>query len=133
MNRPDVLVREHDDTDVFLTACARLLHENVLQLEAAASRVSELVLVGARPDPGLVVALQAFDRLKQAFEALSHALAVYGRHCGAAHEDRQRYVLETVDQIGLADLRERMLDHIAPALPESPVAECEQMEMDVEF
>lgn len=42
-------------------------------------------------------------------------------------------MLETVDQICLADLRERMLDHIAPALPESPVAECEQMEMDVEF
>lgn len=133
MNRSDALARKHDGGDVFLAACARLLHENVLQLEAAASHVSELVLVGARPDPGLVVALQAFDRLKQAFEALSHALAGYGRHCGAGHEDRERYVLETVERIGLADLRERMRDHIAPAFPESPDAGCEQMEMDVEF
>ncbi len=66
-----------DDIGAFLSVFAALLLDDVLRLEEISGRVTELVMGAGRPDRELIVSLQAFDRLKQEFEALGDALAKY--------------------------------------------------------
>ncbi len=129
---------ENEDIGVFLTACSKLLHENVGVLESAASTVSDLVARSGASDPSLVVALQGFDRLKQEFEALSVALSGYAEHFKGemVPAERKRYLHDAVERITVAELQTRLLDHISVVLYE-PIepdeAQKAQIEVDVEF
>ena len=66
-----------DDIGAFLSAFAALLLDDVLRLDEISGCVTETAPGAGRPDRELIVSLQAFDRLKQEFEALGDALAKY--------------------------------------------------------
>jgi hypothetical protein len=104
----------------FLSAFAGLVLDNVSDLERAASRVSELVIGGGRPDRDLIVALQSFDRLKQEFEALGGALAHYADVIGQLPFDGDEGIQlgrDAVATITVADLKHRMMGRLDSDMP----------------
>jgi hypothetical protein len=112
-----VAVRESaDDIGAFLSVFAALLLDDVLRLEEISGRVTELVMGGSgRPDRELIVSLQAFDRLKQEFEALGDTLAKYAEATNdlpLAGEERARLGREVVATITVADLKDRLLSRL---------------------
>lgn len=110
-----------DDVGAFLSVFAALLLDNVLHFEDASSRVTDLVMgATARPDRDLIVALQAFDRLKQEFEALGDALTRYAKSINAvpfAGEERAQLGRDVVAKITIADLKDRLLRRLDGDLP----------------
>ncbi len=127
-----------DNTGAFLSVFAALLLDNVLRLEETASRVTDLVMSSGRPDRGLVVALQGFDRLKQEFEALGDALARYADATNGlplAGEERAKLGREVVAAITVHDLKDRLLLQLEddlPMMPTPPLGEVDAAEIDVD-
>ena len=101
-----------NDFGAFLSIFAALLLENVWQFEETASRVSEMVMSSGKPSRELVVTLQAFDRLKQEFEALGDALARYAETTNTlplSGEERAQIGRDIIAAISVADLKARLL------------------------
>jgi len=123
-----------------LTVFAALFLDNVRSLEDTVSQVTDLVTRDGRPDNELIVTLQSFDRLKQEFEALGAALALYAdsEHVPVpAGEGFAQFARHVIDAIVLADLRDRLLSQLqnrtqtfVPSLPE-PSAD--EIDVDVIF
>jgi hypothetical protein len=117
-----VTVRDSsDDIEAFLSVFAALLLDNVLRFEEIAGRVTELVMGAGRPNRELIVALQAFDRLKQEFEALGDALSRYAGSTSAlptAGEERAQLGRDVIATITVADLRDRLLHRLQSGLPD---------------
>ena len=106
-----------NDFGAFLSIFAALLLENVFRFEETASRVSELVMGGTKPDRELVVTLQGFDRLKQEFEALGDALARYAEATNTlplSGDERMQIGRDIIAAISVADLKDRLLRRFAP-------------------
>jgi hypothetical protein len=109
-----------DDVGAFLSVFAALLLDNVLHLEDVSGRVTDLVMSTGRPDRDLIVALQAFDRLKQEFEALGDALTRYAKSINAASfagEERVQLGRDVISKITIADLKDRLLRRLDGDLP----------------
>jgi hypothetical protein len=109
-----------DDVGAFLSVFAALLLDNVLHLEDVSGRVTDLVMTTGRPDRDLIVALQAFDRLKQEFEALGDALTRYAKSINAASfagEERFQLGRDVISKITIADLKDRLLRRLDGDLP----------------
>jgi hypothetical protein len=109
-----------DDVGAFLSVFAALLLDNVLHLDDVSGRVTNLVMNAGRPDRDLIVALQAFDRLKQEFEALGDALTRYAKSINAAPlvgEERAQLGRDVVLKITIADLKDRLLRGLDGNLP----------------
>lgn len=109
-----------DDVGAFLSVFAALLLDNVLHLEDVSGRVTDLVMSTGRLDRDLIVALQAFDRLKQEFEALGDALTRYAKSINAAPfvgEERAQLGRDVVSKIAIADLKDRLLRRLDSNLP----------------
>jgi len=101
-----------NDFGAFLSIFAALLLENVWQFEETASRVSEMVMSSGKPSRELVVTLQAFDRLKQEFEALGDSLARYAESTNTlplSGEERAQVGRDIIAAISVADLKARLL------------------------
>ncbi len=121
---------------------AALLLDNVLRLEEAVGRVTDLIMSSGRPDRELVVTLQSFDRLKQEFEALGDALTRYAESTNAvppAGEERVQLGEEVIGAITVADLKDRLLFRLKEQLPDladmPKILEMDntQLEVDVVF
>jgi hypothetical protein len=109
-----------NDVGAFLSVFAALLLDNVLHLEDVSGRVTDLVMTTGRPDRDLIVALQAFDRLKQEFEALGDALTRYAKSINAASfagEERAQLGRDVISKITIADLKDRLLRRLDGDLP----------------
>lgn len=118
-----------DDIGAFLSVFAALLLDDVLRLEEISGRVTELVMGAGRPDRELIVSLQAFDRLKQEFEALGDALAKYAELTNDlpfAGEERARLGRDVVAAITVADLKDRLLRRLQSDPPLNGVAHLEE-------
>lgn len=118
-----------DDIGAFLSVFAALLLDDVLRLEEISGRVTELVMGAGRPDRELIVSLQAFDRLKQEFEALGDALAKYAELTNdlpLAGEERARLGRDVVAAITVADLKDRLLRRLQSDPPLNGVANLEE-------
>jgi hypothetical protein len=130
-----------DNTGAFLSVFAALLLDNVLRLDETAGRVTDLVMGNGRPDREMVVALQAFDRLKQEFEALGDALARYADATNGlplAGEERAKLGREIVATITVHDLKDRLLLRLQDDLPMMPApslgeVDPAEIDVDVEF
>ena len=130
-----------DDTGAFLSVFASLLLDNVSCFEKTANEVTDLVMGHGRPTKEMIVTLQAFDRLKQEFEALGNALACYAVATNAlpqSGEERMRLGQEVIAKVSVADLKDRLLDRLqsyAPKIPASqtPSLVADDVDVDVEF
>ena len=131
-----------DNVGAFLAVFAALLLDNVLRLEEAVGRVTDLIMSSGRPDRELVVTLQSFDRLKQEFEALGDALTRYAESTNAvppAGEERVQLGEEVIGAITVADLKDRLLFRLKEQLPDladmPKILEMDntQLEVDVVF
>jgi hypothetical protein len=71
----------------------------------------------ARPDRELVVALQDFDRLQQEFAALGDVIAYFSATTNGqiAGEQWEHHGRQAIAAINVADLRDRLLDHLRSA------------------
>jgi hypothetical protein len=125
-----------------LGVLATLFLDNVRELEDTVARVTDLVMRDSKPDRELIVTLQGFDRLKQEFEALSGALARYADSTHtllplANDEPRQPFGRDVIDDITLADLKERFLDRLENGLgtvfQPLPEPSEDELEVDVVF
>lgn len=119
------MTREESDSDdgAFLAVFAALLLDNVLRLDETVGTVTDYVMA-SKPSRDLVVTLQAFDRLKQEFEALGDALTRYAEaHNAAPLNADQRSQLEqnVIAGITVHDLKERLLSRLEPDLPDLPL------------
>lgn len=127
-----------DDAGAFLAVFAALLLDNVLRLEDTVGRVTDLVMAIGRPDREMIVTLQAFDRLKQEFEALGDALTRYAEATNATPmegEEREQLEQNVIAAITVADLKERLLRRLQDDLPEviaPQIAEAVAAEVDVD-
>lgn len=92
------------EQDQFVGALANTLADSVLHLQQAVDRVTNLVMADQKPSREMIVAFQAFDRLKQEFEGLSNAL----RHYAAAGPAEAGVVETAIASITVSDLRERL-------------------------
>lgn len=96
----------------FLAVFAKLLLDNVLNLEETVSSVTDLIMRRGRPDREMVVTLQSFDRLKQEFEALGVALTHFAETANSSSLDREenkKLQQKIVASINVADLKDRLL------------------------
>ena len=138
-----IVTTEEPDNDAgaFLAVFAALLLDNVLRLEDTVGRVTDLVMAIGRPDREMVVTLQAFDRLKQEFEALGDALTRYAEATNdTSMGDEERVQLEqsVIAAITVADLKERLLRRLQDDLPEVIAPQISELvaaeiDVDVEF
>ena len=130
-----------DNTGAFLAVFAALLLDNVLRLEDTVGRVTDLVMAIGRPDREMIVTLQAFDRLKQEFEALGDALTRYAEVTNATPmegEERAQLEQNVIAAITVADLKERLLRRLQDDLPEVIAPQISELvaaevDVDVEF
>jgi len=105
----------------FLAVFAALLLDNVLRLDETVGRVTDLVMGSGRPDRELIVTFQAFDRLKQEFEALGDALTRYAKSTNTLpHDGEERTQLgqDVIAAITVAELRDRLLLRLQDNLPQ---------------
>jgi hypothetical protein len=124
-----------------LGVLATLFLDNVRHLEDTVARVTDLVTRDGRPDRELIVTLQSFDRLKQEFEALSGALARYADSTNtfslADEASRAPFGRDVIQEIALADLKERFLDRLDNGLgtvfQPLPEPSEDELEVDVVF
>ncbi len=110
-----------DDLAAFLNTLAVMLGETIAKFERTSSTVTDLVVTQpGQTDRELVVALQDFDRLQQEFSAIREALARTGASMTGrwAHEgDDDHPKNKVIGAISIADLRERVLQHLnSPSL-----------------
>jgi hypothetical protein len=106
------------DVGVFLGAVATMMRQTVERFEDTVGRISELVMTrSARPDRELVVALQDFDRLQQEFAALGDVIAYFSATTNGqiAGEQWEHHGRQAIAAINVADLRDRLLDHLRSA------------------
>ena len=113
----DASAQPADDLAAFLNTLAVMLRETVAKFEKTASKVTDLVETQpGTTDRELVVALQDFDRLQQEFAAITEALAKTGASMkGRWHhedDDEDHPKDKVIGGISIADLRERMLQHL---------------------
>jgi hypothetical protein len=124
-----------------LGVLATLFLDNVRHLEETVARVTDLVMRDGRMGRELIVELQAFDRLKQEFEALSGALARYADSTPMIPLDgdgpREPFGRDVIHEITLADLKERFLDRlengIGTVFQPLPEPSEDEVEVDVVF
>jgi hypothetical protein len=110
-----------DDLAAFLGTLAAMLRETISKFEQTASKVTDLIVtLPGQTDRELVVALQDFDRLNQEFAAICDALARTGTSITGTwtHEDGDDHPKhKVIGAISIADLRDRMLNHLnSPSL-----------------
>jgi len=114
------------DVGVFLGAVATMMRQTVERFEDTVGRISEMVMTrSARPDRDLVVALQDFDRLQQEFAALNDVIAYFSVTASGhiAGEQWEHHGRQAIAAINVADLRDRMLDHLRGARLDLGIAE----------
>ena len=121
----------------FVAVFAALLLDNVVHLEDTVARVTDLVMSSGKPSWDLVVTLQSFDRLKQEFEALGDALTRYAESHTTPISGEERAQLEqnVIDEITVADLRQRLLHRLQddlPTVPPQPLAPDIEAQVDVD-
>lgn len=116
-------VQAGEDLGEFLGTIAKLLHETVVKFEHTSSKITEIVVSQpGKTDRELILALQDFDRLQQEFSALGEALArtaesaATGRWAEGVGEDHAKH--EVIGAISIADLKERILNHLGSAAPD---------------
>jgi hypothetical protein len=113
-----VAATRRGDVGVFLGAVATMMRQTVERFEDTVGRISEMVMTrSGRPDRELVVALQDFDRLQQEFAALGDVIEYFSATTGGhiAGEQFEHHGREAINAITVADLRDRMLDHLRSA------------------
>jgi hypothetical protein len=115
------LAEPADDLAAFLGTLAAMLRETISKFEQTASKVTDLIVtLPGQTDRELVVALQDFDRLNQEFAAICDALARTGTSMTGTwtHEDGGDHPKhKVIGAISIADLRDRMLNHLnSPSL-----------------
>lgn len=114
-----------DDLAAFLGTLAAMLRETISKFEQTSSKVTDLIVtLPGQTDRELVVALQDFDRLNQEFAAICDALARTGTSMTGswAHdggEDHPKH--KVIGAISIAELRDRILNHLDSAPPEMTV------------
>lgn len=119
--------QDGEDAGVGLVgAVAAVIVEEAAALEHAAGAVAALLRGCNERD--LVVALQHFDRLKQAFDGLGGALAVHAQAMTRG-EDTAALQREIVAAIPVAAVRQRVSQHLAGAA----AREAALIGIDVEF
>ncbi|MDP2298750.1 MAG: hypothetical protein Q8M24_25205 [Pseudolabrys sp.] len=102
---------------------AALLLDNVLRLDETVGTVTDYVMA-TKPSRDLVVTLQAFDRLKQEFEALGDALTRYAEAHNAeplSADQRSQLEQKVIAGITVHDLKERLLSRLEADLPDLPL------------
>ncbi|MDO8877536.1 MAG: hypothetical protein Q7V40_15735 [Pseudolabrys sp.] len=119
------MIREESDSDdgAFLAVFAALLLDNVLRLDETVGTVTDYVMA-TKPSRDLVVTLQAFDRLKQEFEALGDALTRYAEAHNAeplSADQRSQLEQKVIAGITVHDLKERLLSRLEADLPDLPL------------
>jgi hypothetical protein len=114
-----------DDLAAFLATLAAMLRETISRFEQTAAKVTDLIVtLPGQTDRELVVALQDFDRLNQEFAAISDALARTGASMTGSwmHEDGHDHPKhKVIHGISIAELRDRVINHLNSAPPEASV------------
>ncbi|QYK44170.1 MAG: hypothetical protein KF794_10240 [Xanthobacteraceae bacterium] len=95
----------------FIGALAQAMIDNVAGLQQAVDRVAAIAMEGGKPDRELIVAFQAFDRLKQEFEAVGLALRKLSRSGATAST-----AADAIGTITVSDLKNRLNGYLAHAL-----------------
>jgi hypothetical protein len=114
-----------DDLAAFLGTLAAMLRETISKFEQTSSKVTDLIVTKpGQTDRQLVVALQDFDRLNQEFAAICDALArtgtsMTGTWTTSDGGDHPKH--KVLGAISIAELRDRMLNHLSNAPPEPTV------------
>lgn len=85
---------------------ADAIAESVAHLQVAVDQITSLVMADQKPSREMIVAFQAFDRLKQEFEGLSNALRHYAD--ANATGDHSRVAANAIASITVSDLKERL-------------------------
>jgi hypothetical protein len=123
------------DIGAVLGAVATIMRQTVERFEETVGRISELVVTRSnRPDRELVVALQDFDRLQQEFAALGDVVAYFAATAstaGSAEAWAEHHGHQAITAITVADLRDRLLDHLRGA--STDLGEPEEGSQDVVF
>lgn len=112
------LAKPADDLAAFLGTLAVMLRETIAKFEQTSSKVTDLIVTQpGQTDRELVVALQDFDRLNQEFAAICEALERTGTSMTGswAHtgEDEDHPKHKVIGAISIADLRDRILNHLS--------------------
>lgn len=116
-----------DEIRQFLGAISNVLRETVSAFEMTVTRITEITVTGPRrADRDLVVALQDFDRLQQEFAILGEVLAKLSIN---ADKSQDNELDEVISAIALADLKNRLSQHLRILKSELPHSASE----DVEF
>ncbi len=111
------LAETGDDLAAFLGTLAAMLRETISKFEKTSSKVTDLIVTQpGLTDRALVVALQDFDRLNQEFAAICDALARTGTSMTGTWtqndgDDHPKH--KVIGAISIADLRDRMLNHLS--------------------
>lgn len=95
----------------FIGALAQAMIDNVAGLQQAVDRVAAIAMEGGKPDRELIVAFQAFDRLKQEFEAVGLALRKLSRSGATTNT-----AADAIGTIAVSDLKNRLNGYLAHAL-----------------
>jgi hypothetical protein len=116
-----------DEIRQFLGAISNVLRETVSAFETTVTRITEITVTGPRrADRDLVVALQDFDRLQQEFAILGEVLAKLSIKADKSQDNESD---EVISAIALADLKNRLSQHLRILKSDMPQSAAE----DVEF